>query len=177
MSLLRVLPAAIGLAVSIVSVVAAQDAVPPAIQKTERTVTTDRFRMDGQRRRGILPRKRLFSLQRRNGLNQLNLSDEQRQQRRTILQRHLTEIKGKREQMFELRQKRIEGSFTAEDRARAKTIRQELRTSMEGIRGEMLNSLTRDQRVQLDSLREQRKQRREEIMKRRQELRKTRTPQ
>jgi len=44
---------------------------------------------------------------------------------------------------------------------------------MEGIRGELRNTLTTEQRAQIDQRREERKQRREEFMKRRDEFRKT----
>ena len=104
--------------------------------------------------------------------NRLGLTNEQREQQRSIVRSHLVATKSQREQLFQLREKRLEGTFTPEDQERAKVLRQEIRNSMAGIRQEMLNVLTPEQRSQLDALRLERKQRRQEMMKRREELRK-----
>jgi hypothetical protein len=112
--------------------------------------------------------------QRRDGLRQLNLSDEQKQQRHVILERHMSTLKSQRDQLFQLRQRRLEGSLTAEDREKAKSMRQELRASMQGLRGELRNTLTAEQRAQVETMRTERKQRREEMMRQRQEFRRAR---
>jgi Spy/CpxP family protein refolding chaperone len=105
---------------------------------------------------------------------QLNLNEEQRQQRKAIAQRNVAATKAQREQLFQMRQKRLEGSFTDQDRARAQSLRQEIRSTMQAMRGEMRNTLTAEQRSQMDALREQRKQRREGFLNKRKELRNTR---
>ena len=67
-------------------------------------------------------------------LRELNLSEEQRHQQRAIVQRRLESTKAQREELFRLREKRIAGTFSAEDEARAKALHQEIRTAMQGVR-------------------------------------------
>ena len=102
-------------------------------------------------------------------VRELNLSDEQRQQRRAIMQRRLESTKTQREELFKLREKRIAGTFTAEDEARARALHQEIRTAMEGVRTEMAGVLTAEQRAKLEQLKKERKEKMEQRMKERQE--------
>ena len=102
----------------------------------------------------------------------------QRQQSSAIAQRRLAGSKALREELFKLREKRIAGTFAAEDEARAKALREEIRASMEGGRAEMAGVLTAEQKAKLEELKaerkakqEQRKKERGERMKERQELR------
>lgn len=123
-------------------------------------------------RRGV--RLRRMKRQRLHLLKTLQLSDDQRQLRKAILQRQLDATKAQREQLFQLREKRRAGAFTAEDRDRAQQLRLELRKAMQGARAESLNVLTTEQRERLQNLREQRKQMRHERRERLMELRKNR---
>lgn len=123
------------------------------------------------RRHGRLRRHDRF-----NRLRELNLTEEQRQQQRAILQRHLGSTKVQREELLKLREKRIAGTFTAEDEARAKALRQEIHSSMQGIRTEMESILTAEQRTRLEQFKLERKERREEMRERRRELRERRDP-
>ena len=107
-------------------------------------------------------------------MGELNLTEEQREQQREILQRHLESMKGQRGELFNLREKRIAGTFTADDEARAQKLREEIRTSMQGIRTEMEAVLTAEQRAKLEQLKSERKGRREEMRERRRELRERR---
>lgn len=102
-------------------------------------------------------------------MRELNLSDEQRQQSRAIMQRRLQGTKAQREELFNLREKRIAGTFTAADEARAKSLRQDIRTSMEGARAEMAGVLTAEQKTKLEQLKKERKEKMEQRMKERQE--------
>ena len=102
-------------------------------------------------------------------MRELNLTEQQRQQRRAIVERRLESTKAQREELQRLGDKRRAGTFTAEDEARAKALHQELRRSMEGIRGEMDAVLTAEQRAKLDELKSERKQRMEQRLKERQE--------
>lgn len=104
-------------------------------------------------------------------MRELNLTDEQRQQSRAIMQRRLASTKSQREELFALREKRIAGTFTADDEARARALRQEMRASMEGIHAEMEGVLTAEQKTKLEQLKQERKSRLEQHMKERQELR------
>lgn len=102
-------------------------------------------------------------------MHQLNLSEEQRQQSRAIMQRRLEGTKSQREELFRLREKRISGSFTAEDGERAKALHQEIRTSMEGTGAEMSGLLTAEQKTRLEELQKDRKARMEQRLKERRE--------
>lgn len=107
-------------------------------------------------------------------LRELNLSDAQKEQSRAIMQRRLESTKGQREELFRLREKRIAGTFTAEDGARAKALHQEMSTSMEGARTEMAGVLTAEQKARLDGMKAERKAKHEQRMKERGERMKER---
>ena len=106
-------------------------------------------------------------------VGELNLTDEQRQQRQVIMERRLESTKVQREELFRLGEKRRAGTFTADDGARAKALHQELRSSMESVRSEMDAVLTAEQKAKLEELKSERKQireqRKEQRMKERQE--------
>lgn len=122
----------------------------------------------------VMPRERRLKKQRLDLAQRLQLSDDQKQQRKAIIKRGLLATKAQREQRFLLREKRRTGDFTVEDRDRAKQLRFELRKAMTDARRERLNVLTDEQKTRLSTLREGRKQRREERRKQRQEFRKNR---
>lgn len=103
-------------------------------------------------------------------LRELNLTEAQQQQSRAIMRRRLESTRSQREELFQLREKRIAGTFTAEDGARAKTLHQELRASMEGVRTEMEGVLTAEQKARLEELKKERKEKFEQRMKEREEL-------
>jgi Spy/CpxP family protein refolding chaperone len=121
------------------------------------------------RRHARMDRHRGFA-----GMRELNLTEEQRQQHRAILQRQMSNTKTQREELFRLREKRFAGTFTAEDEARARALRQEIHNSMEGIRSEMEGVLTSEQRAKLEQLKTERKARRDEMREHRRELRERR---
>jgi len=102
-------------------------------------------------------------------MRELNLTEQQRQQARAIMQRRLESMRPQREELFKLREKRIAGTFTVEDEARVKSLRQEMRTSMQGVREEMAGVLTTEQKARLETMKQERKQRMELRMKERQE--------
>jgi Spy/CpxP family protein refolding chaperone len=107
-------------------------------------------------------------------MRELNLSEEQRQQSRAIMRRRLESTKSQREELFKLREKRIAGTFSAEDETRAKALHQEIRASMEGVRTEMAGVLTAEQKSKLEELQKERKGRMEQRLKERQERRQDR---
>jgi len=110
------------------------------------------------------------------GMRELNLTDEQLQQQRAIVQRHLEGVKAQREELIKLGEKRAQGSLTAEDGARAKALRQEIHSSMQGAHSEIESILTPEQRTKLEQLKTERKALHSEMQKRRQERREN-TPQ
>ena len=104
-------------------------------------------------------------------VRELNLTDEQRQQQRVIVQRHLESVKTQREELFKLGEKRAQGSLTAEDGARAKALRQEVHNSRQSAQAEIESILTAEQRTKLEQLKTERKARHGEMLKRGQERR------
>lgn len=107
------------------------------------------------------------------GMPELNLTQDQRLQQRAIMERHLESIKANREELFKLREKRAQGTFTTDDEARAKALRQEIHNSRQGAHSEIEGILTPEQRTKLEQFKAERKARHEEILKRRQERRDT----
>jgi protein CpxP len=95
----------------------------------------------------------------------IDLTTAQREQIRAITQRRLESTKLQREELFKLREKRITGTFSAEDEARAKALHQEIRTAMDGIRTETAAVLTAEQKAQIEELQKQGKARQEQRMK------------
>ena len=110
--------------------------------------------------RGHGPRMREHGMK---ALRQLDLSDAQRQQIRSI---HEGVRKRTEAQRNELRQllgvKRQGGTLTAAQEARARQLRDELRQSGEAVHGEVLAVLTAAQRTRLEQLRQEHKERRGE---------------
>jgi Spy/CpxP family protein refolding chaperone len=106
-------------------------------------------------------------------MRELNLTEQQLEQRRAIMERRVESTKVQREELFRLGEKRRAGTLTAEDEARAKTLHQELRSSMESVRSEMDAVLTSEQKAKLEQLENERKQdreqRRQQRLKERQE--------
>jgi Spy/CpxP family protein refolding chaperone len=109
----------------------------------------ERMKMRGHRERSL-------------ALHELNLSDAQREQIRVITQRRLEATKTQREELAKLRQKRADGTFAAADEARARALREEIGSVMEGIRLETEGVLTAEQKAQLQQLKIERKAKREE---------------
>jgi protein CpxP len=106
------------------------------------------------------------------GMRELDLTDQQRQQQKAIVQRHLESVKAQREELFKLGEKRAEGNLTDEDGARAKALRQEIHNSMQSAQAEIQSILTPEQRTKLEQLKTERKAGRDEmLLKRRQEQR------
>jgi Spy/CpxP family protein refolding chaperone len=140
-----------------------------ALQR-ERTERRERLGEHFGSREGM-ERRRQMRRQRGMGrmMRELNLSDEQRQQSRAMMQRRLESMKGPREELFKLREKRIAGTFTADDEVRAKALRQEMRTAMEGARSEMSGVLNAEQKARIEQLKKERKERMEQRLKERQE--------
>jgi protein CpxP len=176
MSLRKSLLGAVGIMLAVGVGVFAQE--PQAQTPSTPDGTLQRERIEGMERRpermgnreGRGPRE---DRERHGGmgrmLRELNLTEEQRQQSRAIMQRQLESTKLQREELFKLGEKRIAGTFTAEDGARAKALHQEIRTTMESGRSEMEGVLTAEQKAKLEDLKTERKERMEQRMKGRQE--------
>ena len=110
-------------------------------------------------------------------IQELNLTDAQKTQARTIVERFKTNIEPQRQALRELHNQREQVVVSDDIKQRATTLRGEIRASMMGAHSELLTILTPEQRVQYDQMEQQWKTRREETRARRGERRKARTEQ
>ena len=150
---------------------------PPAPKQGEGPREAKRMGRMGRRHAPDGPREG------RLGLGRLNLSDAQREQLRGIESRYAGGFRTRRDELHALGQSRRQtgGTLTAEQEARARQLREELRADAERMRAEMRAVLTDEQRTQLQAAREElrqqrdlRRERREEFRERREEFREQR---
>jgi Spy/CpxP family protein refolding chaperone len=101
----------------------------------------------------------------------LNLSEAQREQLRALHQRQFEALKPQRQELFNLREKRLAGTFNEEDAARVKVLRQQMHEAIKNTRSDAQGILTAEQKAQIEQFRNERKTRREERRRRMKELR------
>lgn len=159
----------LGLAASF-SVFAQQTTDAPQAQAAPQTEGQRMGRMRGNRggkHRGMRKHGRGMR-----AFGQLNLTDAQKEQMRSI---HEGARQGTQARREELRQifmtKRQGGQLTPEQEARAGQLRDELRAARQRTHNDALGVLTTEQRTQLDKMKQEHKARREEMRKRRGEMR------
>jgi hypothetical protein len=166
----KLLPSCLALLFGLGAVATAQETQPPKPTEPNQS-------MRRQRPGRAFPRRHLRERRAKMDLDRaLNLTDEQRKLGQAIRQKHIASMKTQREQMFQLRERRLAGTFSDQDRALAQSLRQEMRTAMRAMRQESLTILTQEQRSQFESLGQQRKERREQMKQRREERRQNRPP-
>ncbi len=85
-------------------------------------------------------------------LRQLNLTDAQKQQARTIMQSNFASTKATREELAKLRSQRREGTLTPEGIARAQELRKQLQESRMGVRNQLAGILTTEQKAKLEEI-------------------------
>ena len=102
----------------------------------------DRTGMGRRRMRRRMGQRRLLS--------QLNLTDAQKQQVRSIIQNQAGSTKAQGEELWQLSQQRRAGTLTPEGEARAKELRLQLREARKGTRAQMMNVLTAEQKAKLE---------------------------
>ena len=111
-----------------------------------------------QQRRGFGQMNRRRAMRRRTmmggigALRQLNLTDAQKQQARTIVQSNFSNTKATREELAKLRNQRREGTLTPEGMARAKELRQQFQESRKGVRNQLAGILTPEQKAKLEEM-------------------------
>ena len=96
-------------------------------------------------------------------LRELNLSNDQKQQVRTIVQQSFAGSKATREELRQLVDKRRQGTLTTEEEARARTLHQQMRASMKDTETKIASLLTAEQKAKAEELRKERKTNREEF--------------
>ncbi len=94
---------------------------------------------------------------------QINLTDAQKEQMRSIATARKQATRALREELFRLRESRQPGvEMSAEQKARIQELRAELRQAKEQSRAQVLAILTTEQRAQIEQRKQQREQRRAE---------------
>jgi Spy/CpxP family protein refolding chaperone len=106
------------------------------------------------------------------GLRDLNLTDAQKTQIRTIMEANRPDQTAF-EEMKTLRQAKRDGSLTAEQQERLKTLRQQSREKGQALHAQILAVLTPEQLQQLEAKKAEMKQKREERKQMRQQNRQT----
>jgi Spy/CpxP family protein refolding chaperone len=86
-------------------------------------------------------------------LRELNLTDDQKQQVRSIVQQNFADNKGVRGELQQLGEKRRQGTLTADDQARARTLHEQMLTSMKDTESKMAAILTPEQKAKAEQLR------------------------
>jgi Spy/CpxP family protein refolding chaperone len=86
------------------------------------------------------------------GLRQLNLTDQQKQQARSIRQTSLESNKAQRQELRQLTQQWRQGTLSPEGLARANELRKQFRAGREAMRGQLTGILTPEQKAKLEEM-------------------------
>lgn len=111
-----------------------------------------------QRRQGFGPmagRRAMRRREMRGGfhmLRQLDLTDAQKEQARTIIQTNSASTKASRQEMAQLGRQWRDGTLTPEGLARAKELRKQLQESRQGVRSQLAGILTPNQKAKLEEI-------------------------
>lgn len=90
-------------------------------------------------------------------LGQLNLTDDQKKQVHAIVSQTFESNKATREQLRQLGEKRRQGTLSADDQARARTLHKEVRAAMGDTEKKIAAVLTAEQKAKVEELRKERK--------------------
>ncbi|MDQ6788908.1 MAG: Spy/CpxP family protein refolding chaperone [Acidobacteriota bacterium] len=134
-------------------------------QKQERREHRGFGKHDGEERRGGHHGDRMGMRE----LEQLNLTDAQKQQIHDIMKANRPANPETFQEMRTLSEAKRNGTITAEQTERLKTLKQQMRQNMEQTHQQVLAILTPEQRTQLEQLKEKRKQEMKEHRKMRQD--------
>ena len=137
------------------AVVVAQDQQPPATGTPQIQKQNRRERLERSGKQRHMRGQRLGA-----GLRGLDLTDQQREQARTIMRANFESHKAQIEELKQLRQKGREGLSDA-DKARAKELRNQLRESRMSARNQLSSLLTAEQKSKLEERMKNRRERRE----------------
>ncbi len=109
---------------------------------------TQQARRAGMGRRGM--QRRAMPMLRI--LNQLNLTADQKQQARSIIQTNLQGTKTQRQEMRQLSQQWRQGTLTPEGLTRANELHKQLGESRKGVRTQLAGILTAEQKTKLEEI-------------------------
>lgn len=113
-------------------------------------VQTQQTRKQGARRRGMRGR-------RGNALQQLNLTDQQKEQMRSVRQANRQNFQAQRQEMRELNRQWRDGTLTPPGLERARALRTQLIENRKAMRGQMDGILTTEQKTKLEEMRKMRR--------------------
>lgn len=102
------------------------------------------------------------------GFRELNLTDAQKEQIKSLMETNRTAHQGTHEEMRGLMMKKRDGVINAEEQARFVQLKSQMKASAEQTHNSILAILTPEQRTQFEQQKAQMKQRREERRKLRQ---------
>lgn len=90
-------------------------------------------------------------------VRELNLTDDQKQQERTIIEQSFAVNKATREELRQLGEKRRQGTLTADEQARARTLHEQMRAAMKDTRAKIAGVLTPEQKTKAEELMKERR--------------------
>ena len=90
-------------------------------------------------------------------MRELNLTDDQKQQVRSIIEQAFTGNKAAREELEQLGEKGRQGTLTAEDQARARTLHEQVRASMKETETKIAAILTPEQKAKAEAVMKERR--------------------
>ncbi|HXG84722.1 MAG TPA: Spy/CpxP family protein refolding chaperone [Pyrinomonadaceae bacterium] len=130
-----------------------------SIQKQERRERRSGFgKRDGEKRGG----KHRGGKMGMRELRELNLTDAQKQQMREIMESNRAANQDGFQEMRQLAQAKRDGTLTADQQERLKTLKQQRRQDAEQNHQRVLAILTTEQRAQLEQLKERRREKMQE---------------
>jgi protein CpxP len=113
----------------------------------------------------------------RGGFHQLNLSEDQKTQLKTLHETFKANNKATFDEMHTLFQQKHDNTLTADGEARMKVLRDQMKAAHQQLRANSMNLLTAEQKTQLETMKAERKQKWEERRKTRQSQPNTTAPQ
>jgi Spy/CpxP family protein refolding chaperone len=136
-----------GLAVSLSGGVALAQQTQPSVQTPATGV--QQTRRAGIARRAMQRRARqpMFRV-----LRQLDLTDQQKQQARSIIQTNLQSTKAQRQELRQLTQQWRQSTLSPDGLARATELRKQLREGRKAVRDQLTGILTPEQKAKLEEM-------------------------
>ena len=102
--------------------------------------------------RRMMRRRMLRRRARMRALGQLNLTDQQKQQARSIRESFAQSTQSQRQELRQLMEQRRAGTLTADNQTRAKELRRQLMQGRQNVRTQLSALLTAEQKAKLDEL-------------------------
>jgi Spy/CpxP family protein refolding chaperone len=100
-------------------------------------------------------------------MHDLNLTDAQEQQARSIIEKFRTSIEPQRQALYELHRQKEQGTITDDMKAKAQGLRSQIDAARQSMKTDLLALLTPEQRTQYDQLEKQWRERRDQMRARR----------